>query len=385
MKQDSPWYRADIEGLRGIAVLSVVFFHFDYQWFSGGALGVDMFFVISGFLITSLIVREQKQNTFSLSEFWSRRIRRILPALTVFMLAISLYMYSENPPFSSFENVGEAITTQSVFVSNIYFLHTVNLLEPANSTRPEPLTHTWSLSVEEQFYVIFPLLLIILLSYSRNITITGLAVVTTTSFIFFIYLTELDPFGNFPFSDHVYLNIIGGFYMFPARAWELLLGSLGALVAIRLSPKGARALSASGALLIGVGLIVTIILPGWERTLPVLGTLFIIIANTSSETPVKKFLSWSPLVWVGSISYSLYLWHWPIYQFYREAHGYAEVPLHRSIGLLIVSLTIAAISYEFVEKPFLKKKNWNRKKVYLFGIGAMIITALAGIVIQLSS
>jgi peptidoglycan/LPS O-acetylase OafA/YrhL len=210
-------YRADIDGLRAVAVLAVVLYHFKVPGFSGGFVGVDVFFVISGFLIASLIKRELEDERFSLLHFYERRVRRIIPAFLVLLVIVSIVAFSELFP-AAYRRFGESLAAATVFLSNVEFWRELNDYFAAPSLE-KPLLHTWSLAVEEQFYLLFPPLLMLLARRPKRWTLIALAVLTAASFGFALWCGAS----------------LAGFYLFPARIWELLLGALMAFGAFPLA------------------------------------------------------------------------------------------------------------------------------------------------------
>lgn len=386
MKQLSKWYRPDIDGLRAVAVLAVVFYHLDLLPLPGGYLGVDIFFVISGYLITSIILRELKNGTFSLANFWARRIRRILPALSVVLATSAIVAYWLSLLPSDFASFGKSLFAQSIFLSNFFFMRNDNYF--ADSADSMPLLHTWSLSVEEQFYLIFPILLIFLYKIGKRHIATALGLIALASFILNIYLSVVNPDQIFSLINPSFWgearNFDISFYLLPARAWELLVGALAALATFKISGLSARFLSILGLVSIMTGLIIgdaSLGVPGWVALLPVLGTVAIILANKEHVTLVAKLLSYGPLVWIGLISYSLYLWHWPVYVFAKHYFLIEVLTVTQKVSLLLTSVGLAYITYELVEVPFIKKKDWSLFKTYAFGISLITLSIVISILI----
>lgn len=353
-------YRKDIDGLRALAVLPVVFFHAGMPGFQGGFVGVDIFFVISGFLITSIIAEEIKQNKFSVTSFYERRIRRILPALftvVVFTYAVSFFLFT--PTY--FKNVGQSVAATSLFSSNILFWRQSNYFAAPASVKP--LLHTWSLAVEEQFYIFFPPLLWIIFRYFRACVAFLIAALALFSMAFNVWMVNE--------------NAATAFYLTPYRIWELLIGSalaLGLIPVVR-SQMHAEVLGS-----IGLGLIVwsvisfssATVFPGWAALVPCLGAAALIYSGIGARTTyVGRMLEWRPVVFVGLLSYSLYLWHWPIIVFTR--YYLLDEPTHAEMTLaIIVMAALSFFSWKYVEKPF-RKKDGVLNRVYLFrGTGGVI-------------
>lgn len=332
--------RRDIDGLRAVAVLAVLAFHWGLPGVSGGFLGVDVFFVISGFLITSLIRNDLDAGTFTLIGFWERRIRRIAPALLVMMaVALAAGAYFLFAP--DLRQLGAQAVTQSLFSSNFLFAAQSGYFDQESLSKP--LLHTWSLAVEEQYYLLFPLLLIGLFSAaSRRKSVWGLAAIFMLSYVACVWGSLYYPFETF--------------YLLPFRAWELLLG---ALVTYAPQPRLSFFERQGIALVALLWLVASFFLFGdtthvWATmALPCVATALLLWLGrgTKEETFAAKILGWTPAVGIGLISYSLYLWHWPIYVYATYANGGFEVS---PIGLLAVaagSFAVAALSWKFVETP----------------------------------
>jgi len=333
-------YRPEIDGLRALAVIPVLLFHAGLGT-SGGFMGVDIFFVISGYLITTLIARDLQVGSFKMRDFWERRIRRILPAAAV-MVLVTLIAGAFILLPESFENLGQSALAQSLMVSNFYFWQQDGYF--AAPSDYEALLHTWSLAVEEQFYLILPPLLVFLnrKAPKRIALILGLIFMASLVWSFF------GP----------YLNPMATFYLLPARAWELLLGSLIAILAIKIPGDrvGSGVLSLTGIALMIYPMLTyvpTPPLPGIAAIPPCLGAAFFILATRDHATLAGKFLSLPPFVFIGKISYSLYLWHWPLLVFGRHLSIH-ETPLETRLLLLAASFIIAIFSWRFVETPFRK-------------------------------
>ena len=360
-------YRADIDGLRAIAVIGVVLFHAGLG-VSGGFVGDDVFFVISGFLITSLILRDLHRESFSIVEFWERRARRIFPALIVVVIATLIAGFFLMLPFG-FQVLGQSAVALTFFASNIQFWRTSGYFDP--SAEENPLLHTWSLSVEEQFYLIVPLLLclIFMLRLQRRLGVL-LGVGVVVSLLASVYWVDHDPKGSF--------------YLLPSRAWELGAGSL--LVFARpVHNTGFRRLMGW----LGLACILYAFFfydahmpfPGLAAIVPVVGTGLLIWAGMTKEEGgkfhgVNQLLASKVLVGIGLISYSFYLWHWPFFAFHRYLFSQPPaVPL--AISYIVLALLISIASLKYVERPF-RERRWaqSRKKVFLFtGLVSLLLMA----------
>jgi peptidoglycan/LPS O-acetylase OafA/YrhL len=363
--------RRDIDGLRALAVIPVVLFHYGLNGFSGGFVGVDVFFVISGYLITSIICREIEAGRFSLYDFWARRARRILPALSVVMAAALVVGWLLLPP-NDYAHLGREIRYQAMFISNILFMRQDGYFDPASELKP--LLHTWSLAVEEQYYVIFPLLMVLITRYLRHWrwALFGLLLL---SFGLNIWAINRQP--------------DAAFFLLPMRAWELLCGAMLAVVPRSQRPQSKQALrpwvyqavSAAGLLAVvaAVGCFDrNTLFPGWAALLPVLGATAMIWANGQSSTWVGRLLSTRGLVGVGLISYSLYLWHWPVYV-YANAASVDGVQRFEAVTWIAVSVGLAYLSWRFIETPFREKGLIpGRKPVLITGALSMLVLAMAG-------
>jgi peptidoglycan/LPS O-acetylase OafA/YrhL len=330
-------YRPEIDGLRAVSVLGVVLYHFQLG-VPGGFVGVDVFFVISGYLITSIIVREIESGSFSIRNFWARRIRRIFPAaslLGVSVLLAGIFILGPDPTV----NLAKSSLAQTFIVSNVYFWKEAGYFTSASELKP--LLHTWSLSIEEQFYVCLPIGLLLIVKFLKR----GI-----TPFLVFALLLSLG------------LSIYGAyrspeatFYLLPTRAWELLAGSVAAVAFKRLtlSRPMANLLSVLGLLMVVLPMLLysnQTRFPGLNAVPPVFGSALFIVANSGSNSLAGRILSLRPVVFVGLISYSLYLWHWPVFSFSR--HMLIETDGKETIMLLALTLILSILSWKFVETPF---------------------------------
>ncbi len=344
-------YRPDIDGLRAIAVLAVVIYHADLG-LNGGYVGVDVFFVISGYLITGLIFKELEAGQFKLLAFWERRVRRILPALIAMLFASVLVGWFRLLP-QDFKALGQSITAQVALVANCYFYTVAGYFEQEAALKP--LLHTWSLAVEEQFYLLFPLLLVFTRRCSRPVVSGIILVLGLMSFVLCVRWSQ----------SHVWAN----FYFLPTRAWELLLG---AWLAVLPSSKPVARWRAEVCGGVGLSLILAGIalfdrdtkMPGLPALLPCGGTAMVIAANGLCSTVTRRLLAFRPLVWLGLISYSIYLWHWPVLV-YAKYWAFTPLPLLQRGLLVLLSIALAGLSWRFIEQPFRRRK-MGAKRAHLF-------------------
>src|SRR5215813_5654671 len=361
-------YRADIDGLRAVAVLLVFAYHLGTARVKGGFVGVDVFFVISGYLIGSIILGEIDDGRFSLVKFYERRVRRILPALFVTLAVCAILAYKLFLPaeLSEFAKSFLAATFSS---ANIFFYQQSGYFEGAASMKP--LLHTWSLAVEEQFYIFLPLFLLSLRRLSRSRRQIAVLAVAVVSF-------AASAWGAFHSPEAT-------FYLAHTRAWELLLGTL---IALDVFPSFAGTAARNISSILGLAMIFvsgafyqkTTPFPGIAAALPCFGAALIIAAGRDGTSLVAKALSLRPMVFVGTISYSLYLWHWPLIVFQNASglfvHGLS--PRNSKLVVLAIAFPVAVLSWRFVECPF---RN-NRKPIpraRLFQIAscaAAILTAV---------
>lgn len=330
-------YRADIDGLRALAVLAVLFFHSGVSLVPGGYVGVDVFFVISGFLITSILRREVEDGTYSIAAFYERRIRRIIPALLVVSVVTILLA-----GFILLPSMNRTVPKQALsalgFVANLYFWRTADYFAPNAETMP--FLHTWSLGVEEQFYIFMPLAMVVVCRWRRQWQLAALLAAVAVSFALSVGLTPSRP--------------VPSFYLLPTRAWELLAGALLTYV-----PRGGarprgrdEVLAAAGLAMLAAAVFLfdsATPFPGYAAALPVLGAVLLI--HFAPGTRVGALLSVRPLVGVGLISYSLYLWHWPIVVFARSERFTLD-PAVEPLLIIGLSLVLAVLSWRYVEQPF---------------------------------
>jgi peptidoglycan/LPS O-acetylase OafA/YrhL len=330
-------YRPEIDGLRAIAVLPVVFFHAGIGPFHGGFAGVDIFFVISGYLITTLIIGDLDSGKFSILNFYERRARRILPALFL-VLAVSCFAAFRLQYPLELNEFSQSVVATVFFSSNIFFWIKSDYFSTLAELKP--LLHTWSLAVEEQYYLVFPLLMILIWKGDRR------------------HIRATTVFGIMALLSLVACLALSGawssvtFYLLPFRAWELLIGAICAVFL-----KRQKIVSSNPAAILGALLIVIAVLfsseddwPSWQALLPTLGTGLIILFATGDKG-IGRVLATSPLVAIGLVSYSLYLWHQPLFAFAR-LRSPDELSMSLKLGLITLAILLAFLTWFFVEKPF---------------------------------
>jgi peptidoglycan/LPS O-acetylase OafA/YrhL len=354
-------YRADIDGLRAVAVTAVVLFHAGVPWLAGGFAGVDIFFVISGFLIGGIVDAETRGGTFRFAAFYARRARRILPALlTVCTATAALGMVLLAP--AELRRLAQGIAAALIGGSNVWFWHAAGYFSP--DARAEPMLMTWSLGIEEQFYVCLPPLMMLLRRFGERAMAGGIAALTAASLLLSVLATPAYPHD--------------AFYLLPTRAWELGAGVLLALwFAARPLPRGrvAEGLGWAGAAMIAATLLLVdehVAFPGHAALLPVLGTAALIAGGRGRLA--RRVLSARPMVAVGLLSYSWYLWHWPLMALARICAAKAP-PLALSLAIAAVSLALAWASWRWVERAF--RRPGGSDAVTLWRYGGVLAVALA--------
>lgn len=354
-------YRRDIDGLRAVAVGLVVVYHAGFSVFPGGFIGVDVFFVISGYLITKVIAQDLSQNRFSFREFYRRRIKRLLPAYLALVTATLLAGMCLSLP-THLDDSAQGIAASSVYASNLWFWRESGYF--ASTSDIKPFLHTWSLGVEEQFYLIFPLLLWLAWGrISRRAAVVLFCLVFTAS----LALSELQ----------LAHDAAASFYLLPSRAWELMLGG-------GLSLLGAKAAGVGRSVAVVAGLIAIFAsgcllhagpsFPGLTAIPVCIGTAILLWAGGGDEPISRVLLENRIAVFLGRISYSLYLWHWPLFAFYR--YRYFDSPPSSAIALLLIAMAIllATLSYHLIELPF-------RRRDRLPGWRSIILASSSTIVI----
>lgn len=335
-------YRPEIDGLRALAVLPVMVFHAGLPVLTGGYVGVDVFFVISGYLITTILIDDIAGGRFSIARFYERRVRRILPALFVVIVACVPFAWMWMLP-EEFKSFGQSVVATVLFSNNVLLWLTSGYFAQAAETKP--LLHTWSLGVEEQFYILFPLLLAVLVRPGR--IALAIAVLGAASMALMLWSVQTGTPGS-----------EARFYLLPTRAWELLAGSAAALWLRRPDrPVPARALR-SGLAGLGIALVAVAMVafdrgtdfPSLWTVLPVAGTVLLILFAGPDE-PVGRLMGHRLPVAIGLVSYSAYLWHQPVFVFYKLRMMEEIAPL-AALGLIALSLGLAALTWRFVEQPF---------------------------------
>lgn len=371
MASGGAYYRPEIDGLRAVAVVAVILFHTNLGVATGGYVGVDVFFVISGYLISSIIFRELSQKKFTFIGFYERRIRRIFPALFVTLVATTIAAWIILPP-NQLQTYAQSLVATTAFASNIFFWLKSGYF--GGDAELFPLTHMWSLSVEEQYYVFFPFLAIVA-GWGRKWLVDvlmGLGLVVS------LWLCL----------DYAPREQMMAFFLTPMRAWELLFGVFVAMHEVRWRAALTRVrfvapvleLSAAAMILVPMWLYdSTTLFPGWSAVPPVLGSaLLILLARSDSIT--GRLLASRPFVFVGLLSYSAYLWHQPLYALSRM-QGFAEHGWPAYAVLIAITFFLAWLSLKFVEAPFREKGRFSRLQVYgLFFVGSALLigAGLAG-------
>ena len=366
-------YRAEIDGLRALAVMPVILFHAGFEWFSGGFVGVDVFFVISGYLITTIIISEMAEGKFSIVNFYERRARRILPALFLVMATCLPAAWLLMLP-NQLKGFGDSLSAVSLFVSNFQFWLGSGYF--AEGQTSNPLLHTWSLAVEEQFYIFSPVFL--LLTWRL-----GVAKFTLLLALIFLLSFGIANWAVF-FGWHQKISS-GAFFLIPARAWELLAGSfLSIYLTFYAKPfEGWRSqlLSAAGLTLLIISIVSfdqTTPFPSFYTLLPVLGTAFLVLSG--SESFVQKILKTPVFVGVGLISYSAYLWHQPIFAFSHIM----DIPSSTSIYLILIALSLglAYLSWRYVEAPFRNRSKISKKRIFQYSLSAIATFVSLGLLLS---
>ncbi|PKF50853.1 acyltransferase family protein [Enterovibrio nigricans] len=362
-------YRPDIDGLRAIAVLLVITFHFNKDILPSGFIGVDIFFVISGFIITSAIFPQMISGDFTFSSFYEKRIKRILPLfylVAILSLVLAYILFAPND-FSSF---ADSLRYSSVFISNIYFEKSTGYFAPSSETMP--LLHIWSLSVEEQFYFIWPIVLLVCVRYLPKKSASSMLILSMVALVGlsqFLALTEPSQ----------------AYFLIQGRAFEMLMGASLALAIFKarekrlVLPNKVYVLTgAAGTLFLVLSLVYldkSKIFPGLNAAIVCFGAVLLIFSGDKKDSPTSKFLSLPILVWIGRLSYSLYLWHWPVQAFYRYYEP--EFGIKGFVICSALTLGLSLLSYKLVENP---ARYFSVKKKYVF-IGYFLIPVVALVLI----
>lgn len=356
-------YRREIDGLRSVAVVPVILFHAGFGVFSGGYVGVDVFFVISGYLITTILINELEQGNFSIAGFYERRARRILPALFVVMLACLPFAYMWMLP-SQLKDFAQSLVAVVTFSSNILFWREDGYFAAAAELKP--LLHTWSLAVEEQYYLLFPIFLMLAWRFGRKRVFWTVVVIAAVSLLMAEWGWRNKPSANF--------------YLAPTRAWELFVGSICAFLTVGRSQRSSNGLSA-----IGLAMIVFSIFaydantpfPSVYALVPVVGTALIILF-AAQGTWVARLLSMRAFVGIGLISYSAYLWHQPLFAFAR-LRSFTEPSEYLMAALAVAALLLAWATWRFVERPTRNKKFASRRIVFSTAMGCSLLFISAAV------
>lgn len=360
-------YRPEIDGLRAIAVLAVIFFHAGFSAFKGGFVGVDVFLVISGYLITRIIVQEHQSGTFYIAKFYERRVRRIIPALVAVVLFTFAVAYFILLP-EEMRSFAKSMISASLMVSNFQFLTESDYFDTA--TQLKPLLHTWSLGIEEQFYVAFPLLLVLLLRYVKSKLSLILFAIGMLSFFYADFISTVSREVNF--------------YLIFSRAWELLAGAGVAFYSVQKNQAANHnAYNLFG--LLGLMMIAGCIIllspavpyPGRYALIPVMGTVLILRYGTPNSIAVS-LLSHRVLVGLGLISYSLYLWHQPVFALSTIQLG--ELSTLAAILCMLLILGLSFLSWKFVELPFRDKEKISSSKLMMCALTGLLLCIVIGYV-----
>jgi peptidoglycan/LPS O-acetylase OafA/YrhL len=358
-------YRTEIDGLRALAVVPVILFHAGFELFSGGIVGVDVFFVISGYLITTILIEDIENKRFSIVNFYERRARRILPALFFVILVCIPFAWMWMLP-NQMKNFSQSLVAVSLFASNILFWRESGYFDAV--AEEKPLLHTWSLAVEEQYYILFPIFLILTWRFGKNRVFWMIVVMAAISLLLSEWGWRNRPTANF--------------YLAPTRAWELFAGSIAAFIVQKQGVQKNNFLA-----MLGLSAIVFAIFfydettpfPSVYALVPVLGVVLLVL-YANEETFAAKLLSTKGFVGIGLISYSAYLWHQPLFAFAR-IHSLEHPSLWLMVGLTSASLALAYLSWQYIEKPFRTKNSYARKKVFsisIIGLLSFVVFGYAG-------
>src|SRR5450631_2953759 len=355
-------YRPEIDGMRALAVVPVVLFHAGFGAFSGGFIGVDVFFVISGYLITSIILQEMHAGRFTIAGFYERRARRILPALFLVMLACLPFAWLWMTPHD-LKGFAQSVVAATLFVPNVYFFRKSGYFDI--DAADAPLLHTWSLGVEEQFYILFPLFVLLCWRRGTQTLTLLLTVLAAASLCLSQWASYTHPLGNF--------------FLAPTRAWELSLGALMAIASLdklpgqRLGVTARTILSSVGICLVVVPIFVydaTTRYPGFHALAPTLGTA-LLIAYAHGAGPVTRWLASKWVVGMGLISYTVYLWHQPLFALARLHTASRPTPLLLG-ALALLSVLLGYLTWRFVENAARNRRRFSRRKVFVAALLASL-------------
>ena len=366
-------YRAEIDGLRALAVLPVILFHAGFELFSGGFVGVDVFFVISGYLITTIIISEMAEGKFSIVNFYERRARRILPALFFVMLMCLPFAWMWLTP-NDLKDFGQSLVAVSTFSSNILFWRESGYFDTAAELKP--LLHTWSLAVEEQYYILFP----IFLMFTWRLGLKWILILLSMVFLVSLGIAQWGAY-NSPSA---------AFFLLPARGWELLVGVFAAFYLKYNTHLKSHSLNQALSL-IGFGMIVYSIIsfdkntafPSLYALIPTIGTGLLILCAVP-KTLIHKLLSLKFIVGIGLLSYSAYLWHQPLLAFarHRLLGEFSDVIL---IVLCVASLAMAWFSWRFVETPFRNRQRFNRTSIFRLSAAGILMFSTIGLTLHFTN
>ena len=358
-------YRAEIDGLRALAVVPVIFFHAGFELFSGGFVGVDVFFVISGYLITTILIEDIENNRFSIANFYERRARRILPALFFVMLVCIPFAWMWMLP-SQMKDFSQSLVAVSFFASNIFFWRESGYFDAA--AEEKPLLHTWSLAVEEQYYVLFPIFLILAWRFGKSRVLWMIVVMAAISLML---------------SEWGWRNkATANFYLAPTRAWELFAGSIAAFIVQKQGVQKNNLLATLGLAAIIFSIFFydeTTPFPSVYALVPVLGVVLLVL-YADKETFAAKLLSTKGFVGIGLISYSAYLWHQPLFAFAR-IKSFEDPKLAIMVVFCVASIALAFFSWRYVEKPFRKREKFSPRQIYAISIIGISTFSLLGLAI----
>jgi peptidoglycan/LPS O-acetylase OafA/YrhL len=366
-------YRKEIDGLRAIAVLAVIFFHAHFSFVSGGFVGVDIFFVISGYLITQIIVTQIQAGTLSLTQFYERRARRILPALFAMLLLClpMAWLILVNP--EDLKDFCKSLFAVSLSISNILFWKESGYFD--SSTLLKPLLHTWSLAVEEQYYLLFPIFTLVVWKAGARYAVCLTLIIGVWSIVFAQWSSAHQPIFNF--------------YWLPSRIWELLAGAIipitfAAFPRLRPIARYCSSVMAQTLGVLGITLVLSSIFmmneqfpwPSVWTLIPVLGTVLILLF-TSATSVVGRLLGARPLVVVGLISYSAYLWHQPLFAFAR--YQFDDLDVLFRLTLIAAALGLGWLSWKYIETPFRDKNRFSTKQIFVSVFVCIIFFASVGL------
>jgi len=366
-------YRREIDGLRALAVLPVILFHAGFEGLSGGFVGVDVFFVISGFLISTIIFNALDEGRFSLLDFYERRARRILPALFVVLLcSVPLALLVMLP--GGLKTFASGLLSVLTFTSNIFFWRHVSYFD--NTADLNPLLHTWSLAVEEQYYIIFPLVMILLYRYARRMALPLILLGFVASLALSQWALAKVPEASY--------------YLLPTRAWEILAGALAAWYCVyHRSPQAhpgwvSQLLATCGAIMV-LGAMLSYSrsteFPGINALLPVGGAVLLLVFATA-QTWVGRLLGLRPVVGIGLVSYSAYLWHQPLFAFARLYN--AELGPLSYVALILATFALAYLTWKYVETPWRNKRSVGSRRAVYTGVVCCSLVAAFSITTHLT-